>query len=509
MDAAIPVIVGAGLAGMLAALELAPMPCRLVTRGLLGTEGSSGWAQGGIAAAVGGNDDPELHAADTVAAGDGLCDAAAVDAVVRAGPAVVAVLERHGVRFDRDADGAFALGLEAAHSRHRIVHAGGDGTGAAIVRALAAAVRATPSVRVMERTALREILRDGTDGPVCGVVVESGNGRIVLPAAAVMLATGGLGGLFRDTTNPLGAMGAGLAVAARAGAVLGEMEFVQFHPTALAAENIVSDASMALVSEAVRGEGAVLVDERGERFTDELRPRDVVSRAVWRHLAAGHAVFLDARGALGARFGTRFPGIDGLCRARGVDPATMPIPVRPAAHYHMGGIVVDADARSTVPGLWAAGECACTGLHGANRLASNSLLEAAVGAMAAARAIAGTIGGAKAAGGMGRLSSKPGPARADAAAAVRTVMTRAAGVERTGPELERAIAALLSEAAGNDAALTGLMLCVSAHRRRESRGGHFRADHPERDVVAQRGTITAADAVGTARELTEDRRLAS
>ncbi len=291
--------------------------------------------------------------ADTLAAGDGLCDAAVAARITAAGPAVIDILARHGVRFDRAADGELAVGLEAAHARRRIVHAAGDATGAEIVRALRDAVLACPSVdgagaHAAVVAADRGRRPRGTDR---GVVLEQDGQRTALATGQVVLATGGLGALFRDTTNPMGATGSGLAAAARAGARLGDLEFVQFHPTALAVPGSVADAPLRLVSEAVRGEGATLIDETGARFMEsELAPRDVVSRAVWHHLGAGHAVFLDARTALGNRFERRFPGIAACCRARGIDPATMPIPVRPAAHYHMGGVVVDADGRSSVPG---------------------------------------------------------------------------------------------------------------------------------------------------------------
>ncbi|MCQ8240359.1 L-aspartate oxidase [Rhizosaccharibacter radicis] len=496
-----PLIVGAGLAGLMTALELLPMPCLLVSHAALGAEASSGWAQGGLAAAVGADDDPARHLADTLAAGDGLCDPAIARSITAQGPALVERLLALGVRFDRRSDGALALGLEAAHGRHRIVHARGDATGAEIVRALVEAVRAAPAITVIEGLSLRSI---GTgDGRVAGAWFDDRRpghaGAVWLPATRVVLATGGIGGLFRDTTNPPGAVGRGLAAAARAGARLGDMEFVQFHPTALAVDAAAA-GPLPLVSEAVRGEGAVLVDERGERFTDELQPRDVVSRAVWRHLSEGHGVFLDAREALGERFAARFPGIDAACRARGVVPSLQPIPVRPAAHYHMGGIAVDADGRSTLPGLWAAGEVACTGLHGANRLASNSLLEAAVGGMAVARAIGGedtpvTAAGAPTETAPGSASGRQQDVRQAAPEAVREALSRGAGVLRDGDGLERAVALLRPLAAANDAALVGLMLCLGALERRESRGGHHRTDHPERDPVAVRRTLSATEAL--------------
>ena len=499
-----PVIVGSGLAGLLTALSLAPRPCVLVTGGRLGADSSSVWAQGGLAAAVAADDDPSLHRADTMAAGDGLCDAGSVARLVGAGPGIVALLEGYGVRFDHDAQGRLAVGLEAAHSRRRIVHAMGDSTGAEIVRALSARVRAAPSITVLERTRL---LRIEADGQVCAALLSRDGESLRLATASIVLATGGVGGLYRDTTNPLGSTGSGLAAAARAGARLGDLEFVQFHPTALA--TLGGDAPLPLVSEAVRGEGATLIDETGARFMEtELAPRDVVSRAVWHHLAAGHRVFLDARTALGARFATRFPGIDAACKALGIDPAIMPIPVRPAAHYHMGGIAVDADGRSAVPGLYAAGEVACTGLHGANRLASNSLLEAAAGAVAVAECVSGAHAVPPDHTGRADLRADDHPpAHAPDRAQIRRIMTNAAGVLRDRAGLERAIAALSPAAPGDDASLVGLMMCLSALDREESRGGHFRTDHPGRDGTAIRRTLTMAEAL--ARTGLDAKRLAS
>ncbi|EEQ95025.1 L-aspartate oxidase [Brucella intermedia LMG 3301] len=325
-------IVGSGLAGLMTALTLSPQPVLLVTAGSLGLSGSSTLAQGGIAAGIGADDSAALHLADTIAAGDGLCNAAVAAEIIAAGADVIAALEAHGVRFDRKADGSFSLGLEAAHSRHRIVHVDGDATGAGIMRALIAKVLATPSITVMENTRALRLIKQ--DGRVVGACLEN-----VGPVAArgVVLATGGIGGLYKATTTPLGNLGRGAALAARAGAVLADMEFVQFHPTALA----VSAPRLPLVSEAVRGEGAELINDRGERFMAdipgrELAPRDVVARAIGSEIGQGRKVFLDARAALGAGFATRFPGIDALCRQHGIDPSRDAIPVRPATHYHMG-----------------------------------------------------------------------------------------------------------------------------------------------------------------------------
>lgn len=301
-------VVGSGLAGLMTALTLAPLPVLLVTAGGLGLSGSSELAQGGIAASIAADDNAVLHLADTLAAGDGLCDAGVAAGIIEAGPEIIAALEAHGVRFDRKADGSYALGLEAAHSRHRIAHVDGDATGAGIMRALTAKVRATPSITVMENTrALRLMNRDGR---VVGAVLEN-YGPVA--ARAVVLATGGIGGLYTATTTPLGNLGQGAALAGRAGAVLADMEFVQFHPTALA----VSAPRLPLVSEAVRGEGAILVNDCGERFMAdipgrELASRDVVARAIGAEIARGRQVFLDARAALGPRFASRFPASTGF-----------------------------------------------------------------------------------------------------------------------------------------------------------------------------------------------------
>lgn len=503
------IIVGSGLAGLLTALEMAPLPCVLVTRAPLGAEAASGWAQGGIAAAIGDDDSPALQLADTLAAGDGLCDSAIAEAITAAGPQVIETLARFGVRFDRASDGALALGLEAAHSRRRIVHAQGDATGAEIVRALVEAVRATPSIAVFPNALLRRLQVE--NGRVSGVVIERNGEEVALSATRVVLATGGTGGLFRDTTNPLGATGTGLAAAARAGARLGDLEFIQFHPTALSSGVLVGDTPMPLVSEAVRGEGATLVDETGKRFMEnELAPRDVVSRAVWKHLSDGHQVFLDARPTMGERFATRFPGITAVCRARGIDPVTAPIPVRPAAHYHMGGILVDASGRSSVPGLYACGEVACTGLHGANRLASNSLLEAAAYAIRIAAALAAEIAdaGPDAPVTMIPVASSSTDRRASLPL-VREIMTRAAGVLRNAADLEHAIIQLAPLAGDDDAALVGLMICVSALERRESRGGHFRTDFPARDALGLRTGMTMSEAIAFAGRFAGQQRRAS
>ncbi|RUV90133.1 L-aspartate oxidase [Mesorhizobium sp. M5C.F.Ca.IN.020.14.1.1] len=495
-----PVIVGAGIAGLMTALHLAPEPVVLLSRTPLGAEASSMFAQGGLAASLAYDDSPDLHLGDTLAAGDGLCDEATARRVVEAAPKAIEDLERLGVPFDRDRHGAFRLGLEAAHSRRRIVHAAGDGTGRELMRVLAAAARSTPSIRVLEGLEARRLLVE--DGAIVGVLAAGSKGALAFPTRRVVLATGGIGGLFGDTTNPLGSLGQGLALAARAGAELADLEFVQFHPTALDSHL----RPMPLVSEAVRGEGAVLVDEHGRRFlaeTDggELAPRDVLARAVWRQLAAGKRVFLDSRQSLGTKFGERFPAIAQSCREAGIDPATDPIPVRPAAHYHMGGVAVDAEGRSSVEGLWACGEVACTGLHGANRLASNSLTEAVVLAAWVAQSVA-----AKSSDGhrpQFQAVVPPGPD----AARIRPIASRALGIVRDGETLREAVATLLPLAAGraaaSDPALVALMIAIAALRREESRGSHFRSDFLSHDPHPSRSRLTLDDALEAAAALAE------
>ena len=489
-----PLIIGGGLAGLMTALRLAPHPVVLLAKTPLTQGAASAWAQGGVAAAVGDDDAPERHAEDTLAAGDGLTDPAVAARVAAAGPAAIAELERYGVVFDRDGQGRFALGLEAAHARRRIVHVTGDGTGAAIMRALVVAVHATPSITVIEGLEARRLLID--DRGVAGVLAAGPRSACLLPTRRVVLATGGLGGLYAHTTNPLGAIGQGLALAARAGAVLADMEFVQFHPTALD----VGLDPMPLVSEAVRGEGAVLIDETGTRFMAghgraELEPRDVVSRAVAAHITAGHRTFLDARAALGAAFTTRFPAITARCCAAGIDPTREPIPVRPAVHYHMGGVVVDAAGCSSVEGLWACGEVSASGLHGANRLASNSLLEAVAGAGFVAESLAGKV--------VAPLSA-PRPVAlppAPDATPLRLLLSETMGVVCEGDGLSAAIEQLKPLAfrggALADPALVALMIATGALAREESRGSHWRRDFPKTSPACARRLVQRVHDTGT------------
>jgi L-aspartate oxidase len=526
-----------------------------------GAGGASVWAQGGVASALGDDDDPALHAADTLAAGAGLNDAAIVSLLTGDGPRRVRSLLALGARFDRDPGGRLALGREAAHSRRRILHAHGDATGAEVVRTLVDAVHREPAIRVVDETFALDLVLEA--GAVVGLLALHRDGRRVLyRAPAVVLATGGLGQLFLHTTNPREATADGLAMAARAGARLVDLEFVQFHPTALAVQatdaagtagaGAAAGAPLPLLTEALRGEGAVLVDDRGVRFMAavhpdrELAPRDVVARAIWARLAEGRRVFLDASGAVGERFPERFPTVFALCRQHGLDPRVEPLPVVPAAHYHMGGVAVDARGRTSLPGLWACGEVAATGAHGANRLASNSLLEALVFGARVAEDIqdvqdienvqdVADIQDVEA----GASAARSGPVRAPVAPAalpdlelsaagsealvarLRRLMWERVGVERDEAGLASAVAELAAlsrrgdhlphpgaapQAASGFAAaearnllLAGRLLAQAALARRESRGGHRRVDYPQADVAWQRRLFLTASVAGKAR----------
>lgn len=493
------VVVGGGLAGLTAALELAPLRVHLLTKTRLGTGGASPWAQGGIAAAVGPDDSPALHAADTLAAAAGVADARAVELLTREGPRAVLRLVEWGARLDRSADRRFALGREAAHSRSRILHAR-DATGAELVRALVLCVEQVPHLAVFEDTFALDLAL--VDGAVAGVWARGEDGRIVLHrASAVVLATGGLGRLYSHTTNPPEATGDGLAMAARAGAPLADLEFVQFHPTALA----VDADPMPLLTEALRGRGAVIVDETGRRFlldldrAGELAPRDVVARAIALHLGKGHRVFLDAGHAIGARLAQEFPTVFALCARHGLDPTRDPVPVAPAAHYHMGGVLVDENGASELPRLWACGEVASTGVHGANRLASNSLLEAVVFGRRVARDVRRRAHPAE----ERRRDPKPHDPAALAAcepaeftattARLRSLMWTHVGLLRTRAGLEHAlqeIDAITAALPPGRSELHNLLtvaplVATAALARNESRGSHVRLDHPSPDPAWQ------------------------
>ncbi|RBY78437.1 L-aspartate oxidase [Blastococcus sp. TF02-09] len=493
------VVVGSGAAGLMTAVALAEAgrTVTVVTKGRLGA-GSTPWAQGGLAAVLGADDDAELHVRDTLVAGAGLCDEPAVRTLVAEAPEAIAQLQGLGARLDLDAGGRPALTREGGHSRDRIVHAGGDASGAEVTRTLAAALRAR-GIAVLEHTVALDALLTA-DGRVGGLrTARIGDGGALrdvtdLRARAVVLATGGFGQVFTATTNPAGATGDGLALALRAGAEVADVELVQFHPTALWTGSG-ARGQQPLVSEAVRGEGAVLVDADGARIMagahplEDLAPRDIVSATIAAHLRATGAdhVLLDAR-HLGADFlERRFPGIVRSCRDAGLDLAHEPVPVVPAAHYVCGGVLADLDGRTSVPGLHAVGEVACTGVQGANRLASNSITEGLV----AARRCAGVLAAELPAPADVVAPASGGEAIAPAArAAITAATTRHAGVLRDAEgltELARALAAVDRSNAPLDVAaveVTALhtvatLLASAALARTESRGCHRRLDAPQ------------------------------
>ncbi|MEU3451285.1 L-aspartate oxidase [Streptomyces thermolilacinus] len=547
------VVVGSGVAGLTAALRCTAAGLRtvVVTKARL-DDGSTRWAQGGIAAALGDGDTPEQHMDDTLVAGAGLCDEVAVRALVTEGPDAVRRLIATGARFDKDASGTIELTREGGHHRRRIAHAGGDATGAEISRALVDAVRER-AVRTIENALVLDLLTDA-EGRTAGVTLHvMGEGQHdgvgAVHAPAVVLATGGMGQVFSATTNPAVSTGDGVALALRAGAEVSDLEFVQFHPTVLFL-GPEAEGQQPLVSEAVRGEGAHLVDADGVRFMvgqhelAELAPRDIVAKGIMRRMreqGAAH-MYLDARHFGADMWESRFPTILAACRTHGFDPVTEPIPVAPAAHYASGGVRTDLRGRTTVPGLYACGEVACTGVHGANRLASNSLLEGLVFAeriaddiaaeLGAAAVRPAELGAASAAEGAAAGTADSASGRSAAAPARRTVtpvphpaprvlplldpatrtrvqqvMTLGAGVLRSADSLAEAAeqldaihdAALGEGDGGHKTAEPGVeswettnLLCVArvlvaaARRREETRGCHWREDHPDRDDTAWR-----------------------
>ena len=501
-------IVGSGLAGQVCALSLAPKSVALITKtqGLVG--GSSLFAQGGIAVAVGPGDSSEAHAEDTLTCGAGLSHPERTRGLTAEGAASLQWLIDEGIEFDRDLNGALALSREAAHRFPRVVHAGGDSTGAIMTESLARRVSETPSITVLAETfACDLVVRDGR---VCGLITHSEKeGWVYHQAPAVVFATGGAGMAWWNTTNPVEATGDGVAMAARAGARLADLEFVQFHPTALDVGGANGGARLPLLTEALRGAGALLLDDAGERFMlaehpdAELAPRDVVARAIHKRTSSGQRVFLDIRPVIESGKAEGFPRAVELARKMGYDPGNEPLPVAPAAHYHMGGVEVDEHARTSIPGLWCCGETATTGIHGANRLASNSLLEALVFARRAATGILAREERPATAESLPSVPSLPPRSEArrvdELVAEARQLMSHHVGIVRDGNGLSAALTRLVEienelgslAAAGNDAIdvrhwgearnvlLLARLVTSAADRRTESRGAHFRSDHPK------------------------------
>ncbi len=496
------VVLGSGIAGLSTALECAGQKVHVITKATLVSGSSSVWAQGGLAAAIADYDSPKLHAADTLHAGAGLSEPEVTEVLTEEARDAVQFLADIGTRFDLDSDGNFELAREAAHAHPRVLHANKDATGRELVRALALAAQRAPNITIHENARALKIDLDA-NGAVGGVVVVEGDRLIFFQTRAIVLATGGAGQLYRYTTNPPEATADGLALAARLGAVMSDLEFVQFHPTALRS---VHDP-LPLVTEALRGAGAHLIDETGQRFmvpihpAAELAPRDIVARGVWSALAEGRTPALDARAAVGESFPERFPTVFNGCMEIGIDPRREPIPIVPAAHYHMGGVSVDLDGRSSVSGLWACGEVSSTGVHGANRLASNSLLEAVVFGKRVGQSILGLDHTEPPLPNPYhnqdfRLADDPDPGLV---AEMRTTMWDLVGLVRNEAGLLEARTRFQSiyETAGpgrlRDRARICWAITEAARIRKESRGAHYRRDYPELNSELKRHSRTRWD----------------
>ncbi|MBT0958891.1 L-aspartate oxidase [Alphaproteobacteria bacterium KMM 3653] len=510
------VIVGAGLGALYAALKLAPRPVVMISPEALGGGASSAWAQGGVAAAMDAADSAESHAADTVRAGDGTVDSAIADLVTREARAHILDLTELGTPFDRTAEGGYVMSREAAHSFARVVRVKGDQAGAEIMAALIAQVRETPSIQVLEGVMAVDLEVEA--GRVRGVAVQAADEArsrpVMLRGSAVLLAGGGSGGLYAVTTNPPRIRGQVIGMAARAGAMIADAEFVQFHPTAMD----VGEDPAPLATEALRGEGAVLINAAGERFMQsvhpdaELAPRDVVARAIFAQSQAGARPMLDTRAVLGEAIKAQYPAVAEACARNGINPAVEPIPVAAAAHYHMGGIATDAQGRASLAGLWVCGEASSTGLHGANRLASNGLLEALVFARICAEGIAEAVPLADAA--PVEVVFGAGGAAPDAAAVarLRSVMTSHVGVVREGAGLRaalREIAGLEAEYGGSvsfaNMCATATLIAASALLREESRGAHERSDFPRAlPGAGRRSRMTYEEACALRRRVCEE-----
>lgn len=501
-------IIGAGLAGLYAALSLAPQKVTVLSPKPLGFGASSAWAQGGVAAAMDKNDTPAAHALDTVNAGDGIVDADIAKFVTSAAKEHVLELADVGTPFDRTADGGFVMSKEAAHGFARVVRVKGDQAGAAIMKTLVEEVARTPSITVLEgATALDFITKDNQ---MCGVVVSNeGDTPFVIQAKTYLLAAGGTGSLFLKTTNPPSVRGQALGMAARAGAVIADAEFVQFHPTAI---DLNLDPNP-LATEALRGEGATLINKHGDRYMQavhkdaELAPRDIVARENFRQHQLGNVPMLDTRDAIGAHIIDEFPSVSGACLEAGIDPVTQMIPIVPAAHYHMGGVQTDQTGMSSIKGLWVAGEASSTGLHGANRLASNGLLEALVYAATCAQGMSDAIQADDATSYDADLIAPDigfALVDADAVHELRETMSKYVGVVRDGAGMAKALRIFKDMDAKYGGRSTNFdnmlsaatLIAAAAYDRRESRGGHYRTDFPEKDDnLKHRTQLTMADAL--------------
>ncbi|MAM62018.1 L-aspartate oxidase [Maritimibacter sp. UBA3975] len=501
------VIVGAGMGALYAALALAPRPVLMISPESLGEGASSAWAQGGVAAAMAETDSPEAHALDTVTAGAGTVDSDVAAMVTRHAAEHIIDLTDFGTPFDRDAGGKYVMSREAAHSAPRVVRVKGDQAGRQIMETLIGRLRALPSVQVIEGALATGLATEGDR--VTGVWVrraDPASGKLLIETPAVLLAGGGSGGLYAHTTNPPRIRGQVIGFAARAGAVIADPEFVQFHPTAID----MGEDPMPLATEALRGEGAILINKHGERFMTavhkdaELAPRDIVAREIFAQTQAGNRPMLDTREALGAEVLTRFPAVAEACARAGVDPVENPIPVAVAAHYHMGGIDTDEHGRASLDRLWVCGEASSTGLHGANRLASNGLLEALVYARKAAEDMDATLGAVPEAPELDFDWPEGGEnVDEDTVMELRETMTAHVGVRRNTEGLKHALATIARIEAEADTetmrnmTATATLIAAAALTREESRGGHFRDDFPEPvPALAHRTRITLEAATG-------------
>ncbi|WP_170431049.1 L-aspartate oxidase [Ruegeria arenilitoris] len=510
------VIIGAGLAAVYTALKLAPCPVVMISPEPLGSGASSAWAQGGVAAAMARTDSPEAHAEDTMRAGAGSVLREVAEFVTQAAPEHIHDLSDLGTGFDRTADGGFVQSREAAHSAARVVRVKGDQAGSEIMRALIEELRQTPWIQVVEGAQAVGLESDGAR--VTGVHLTNADmaaaPTVLLRGAAHVLATGGSSGLYAQTTNPARIRGQGIGMAARAGARIADAEFVQFHPTAID----VGEDPTPLATEALRGEGAILIDRDGHRFMPdihpdaELAPRDTVARAVYQQAQAGRRPALDTRQAIGAEIAAQFPAVTEACLRNSVDPVRDAIPVTASAHYHMGGVETDLAGRSSLTGLWVCGEAASTGLHGANRLASNGLLEALVFARSCARDIADVVTTQEAPEVDVQLTPGDEAALDQDVAALRRTMTEHVGVVRDETGLRRAltqIAALEAKHAESEVfhnmTATATLIAAAALLREESRGAHYRSDFP--DLIpgpGQRSALTLTEALALRDRIAKD-----